>query len=257
MTGEQVSVSPLTWSHSTFVATVCPTIWQERRECRVERREIAVGYEAIVSAKYYMRKAKILATLGPASSYPKRIETMIESGRKCRADQYVARNYEEHGERSALHARRPKNYAVRSSILVDLSGPKIRTRTLKDANPVELDAGAQFTITTRDIVGDKNEVVTNFDTCRRSLIRAHEFWSMTVRSSCSSNRRPRPMSSAASSSAACSRSERDQSAQHAAADSLDDGKGPRRSDLGNGAECRLHRSFVRPESRRLPEVKER
>ena len=48
------------------------------------------------------------------------------------------------------------------AILVDLSGPKIRTRTLKDALPVILRAGQPFTITTRDIVGDENVVATTF-----------------------------------------------------------------------------------------------
>jgi pyruvate kinase len=48
------------------------------------------------------------------------------------------------------------------SILVDLSGPKIRTRTLKDGLPVKLEVGQEFTITTDDIVGDANRVGTNF-----------------------------------------------------------------------------------------------
>ena len=48
------------------------------------------------------------------------------------------------------------------AILVDLSGPKIRTRTLKDALPVILREGQPFTITTRDIVGDENVVATTF-----------------------------------------------------------------------------------------------
>jgi len=49
------------------------------------------------------------------------------------------------------------------SILVDLSGPKIRTRTLKGGLPVILKDGQSFTITTRDVVGDETIVSTNFD----------------------------------------------------------------------------------------------
>lgn len=48
------------------------------------------------------------------------------------------------------------------AILVDLSGPKIRTRTLKDGQSVILRDGAGFTITTRDIVGDETIVSTTF-----------------------------------------------------------------------------------------------
>jgi pyruvate kinase len=48
------------------------------------------------------------------------------------------------------------------AVLVDLSGPKIRTRQLKDAAPVMLEADATFTLTTRDILGDAEVVATNF-----------------------------------------------------------------------------------------------
>lgn len=48
------------------------------------------------------------------------------------------------------------------SILVDLSGPKIRTRTLENGEPVELIEGQAFVITTREIVGNGREVSTNF-----------------------------------------------------------------------------------------------
>lgn len=48
------------------------------------------------------------------------------------------------------------------AVLVDLSGPKIRTRQLKDAKPVTLNTGAQFTLTTREILGDEIQVATNY-----------------------------------------------------------------------------------------------
>jgi pyruvate kinase len=46
--------------------------------------------------------------------------------------------------------------------LVDLSGPKIRTRQLADALPVELIAGKRFAITTDDVIGNADRVGTNF-----------------------------------------------------------------------------------------------
>jgi len=48
------------------------------------------------------------------------------------------------------------------AVLVDLSGPKIRTRSLKDHLPVELKANQQFTITAREIEGDSTQVATNY-----------------------------------------------------------------------------------------------
>ncbi len=48
------------------------------------------------------------------------------------------------------------------AVLVDLSGPKIRTGELKDDQPVKLTAGQAFTITTRKVVGDEIQVSTNY-----------------------------------------------------------------------------------------------
>src|SRR2546430_8329933 len=48
------------------------------------------------------------------------------------------------------------------SVLVDLSGPKIRTGVLKNGQPVQLEANSLFTITTRSVAGDAREVSTNY-----------------------------------------------------------------------------------------------
>ena len=48
------------------------------------------------------------------------------------------------------------------SVLVDLSGPKIRTKTLEGGIFVLLKEGQTFVITTREIAGNEREVSTNF-----------------------------------------------------------------------------------------------
>jgi pyruvate kinase len=110
-----------------------------------------------------MRRAKILATLGPSSSTPSVLEDMIAAGLNAVRINMSHGTYDEHLERikcareaSAIHGRP-------LAVLVDLSGPKIRTRNLLNGTPVELKVGQQFTITTREIVGNENEVSTNFD----------------------------------------------------------------------------------------------
>ncbi len=109
-----------------------------------------------------MRRAKILATLGPASTEQSMIETMITAGLNA------VRINMSHGTRAehtvAIQTARAAAKAMDKSlaILVDLSGPKIRTRTLEGGRPVELIEGQQFTITTREIVGNEREVGTTF-----------------------------------------------------------------------------------------------
>ncbi len=48
------------------------------------------------------------------------------------------------------------------AVLVDLSGPKIRTGKLKNGQPVKLERGATFTLTTENIEGDEHRVSTNY-----------------------------------------------------------------------------------------------
>ncbi len=55
------------------------------------------------------------------------------------------------------------------AVLVDLSGPKIRTRTLQSHQPVKLEANQQFIITTRDIEGDNTQVATNYSGMPRDV----------------------------------------------------------------------------------------
>lgn len=110
-----------------------------------------------------MRKAKILATLGPASNTKEIIEKMLTAGLNAVRINMSHGSQDEHAEsiRIARAAAAEMNKPL--SVLVDLSGPKIRTRNLHGAKPVLLTQGEQFTITTREIDGNVNEVSTNFN----------------------------------------------------------------------------------------------
>jgi pyruvate kinase len=109
-----------------------------------------------------MRRAKILATLGPSSNTQSIIETMIDAGLNA------VRINMSHGEQSqhteTIRAARAASEKLGKpiAILVDLSGPKIRTRSLENGGPVLLKEGEAFTITNRDIVGNSHEVGTTF-----------------------------------------------------------------------------------------------
>jgi pyruvate kinase len=109
-----------------------------------------------------MRRAKILATLGPSSNDQITLEKMISAGLNAVRINMSHGDHEEHAARIRFARDAADKLKVPLSVLVDLSGPKIRTRGLADGNPVELRNGQTFTITTRDIVGNQKEVATNF-----------------------------------------------------------------------------------------------
>lgn len=109
-----------------------------------------------------MRRAKILATLGPASDTEAVIESMIHAGVNAVRINMSHGTQGEHTAAISTTRAIAERLGLPISILVDLSGPKIRTRTLKAGQPVELVAGGRFTLTTRDVEGSATEVSTNF-----------------------------------------------------------------------------------------------
>ncbi|MEQ1604273.1 MAG: pyruvate kinase [Pyrinomonadaceae bacterium] len=109
-----------------------------------------------------MRKAKILATLGPASNQEFVIKTMLNAGLNAVRINMSHGTQEQHAETIALARKVATSLGKPLSVLVDLSGPKIRTRTLENGVPVELIEGQAFVITTREIIGNTREVSTNF-----------------------------------------------------------------------------------------------
>ena len=122
-----------------------------------------------------MRKAKILATLGPTSESWAVIEQMLAEGLNAVRINMSHGNHEQH-EQAIRHARQAAAAMnLPLSVLVDLSGPKIRTRGLHDGVPVILPTGESFIITTRDVVGDHREVSTNFAPLTKAFSRNTSF----------------------------------------------------------------------------------
>ncbi len=109
-----------------------------------------------------MRKAKILATLGPASNQQFIIEAMLNAGLNAIRINMSHGTQEQHAETIALARKVASSLGKPLSILVDLSGPKIRTRTLENGESIDLIEGQAFVITTREIIGNTREVSTNF-----------------------------------------------------------------------------------------------
>jgi pyruvate kinase len=115
------------------------------------------------------RRAKIVATLGPASNTEPVIRDLVRAGMD------VVRLNFSHGSHEGKLAviqilrkiSREENKPL--CILGDLQGPKIRTSTLKDQQPVLLKAGEQLTITPRDVPGTASLVGTTFKTLAENV----------------------------------------------------------------------------------------
>ena len=108
-----------------------------------------------------MRRAKIVATLGPATSSYEQIRAVIEAGVDVARMNLSHGSYEVHEEvyRNVRKAADDLDKPV--GVFVDLQGPKIRLGRFADG-PVMLEKGATFKITIDDIVGDVNICSTTF-----------------------------------------------------------------------------------------------
>ncbi|MBI1352414.1 MAG: pyruvate kinase [Actinomycetales bacterium] len=108
-----------------------------------------------------MRRAKIVATLGPATSTLEDIRALVDAGMD------VARLNLSHGshdvhEKVYANVRRASDDSGRGvGVLVDLQGPKIRLGTFA-SGPVLLENDAEFVVTTEDVPGDREMVSTTY-----------------------------------------------------------------------------------------------
>lgn len=108
-----------------------------------------------------MKRTKIVATLGPASSDKEILKQMfIEGVNVCRLN-FSHGSHEDH--EAVIKTIRELNDEIGSNvaILADLQGPKIRTGVMKD-NGVELIDGEMVTIVTEDIEGTSEKFSINY-----------------------------------------------------------------------------------------------
>jgi pyruvate kinase len=107
------------------------------------------------------QKTKIVATIGPASASKEVMEGMIKNGMNVARINFAHGDFD--GHKQVIDNLRASSRAVgrRIAILADLPGPKIRVGLLA-VEPVELQPGSLFTLTTRSIVGDATHVSVSF-----------------------------------------------------------------------------------------------
>ena len=115
-----------------------------------------------------MRKTKIIATIGPASSDPSVFSAM------CRAGVNVARLNFSHGTHEEQLAKIRMIQKVREeldlpiAIMLDTKGPEYRTGTFKTGK-VHINDGDLFTFTTRDVEGDGTIVSVSYKNLAKEL----------------------------------------------------------------------------------------
>jgi pyruvate kinase len=108
-----------------------------------------------------MKKTKIVATLGPASSKKEVLKEMFLAGLNvCRLN-FSHGNYDDHAAAISLIRELNSELGLNVAILADLQGPKIRTNEMEN-NGVLLDVGQEIKVLVEKVVGNKERFSINY-----------------------------------------------------------------------------------------------
>ena len=116
-----------------------------------------------------MSRTKIVATLGPASETRESIARLIDAGMDVARMNFSHGTYEDHAKRIAMVRDAAAAAGRAVAVLQDLQGPKIRTGLLAGGRPVQLVAGATFSITTKEVLGDDARISTTYEALPRDI----------------------------------------------------------------------------------------
>jgi pyruvate kinase len=116
------------------------------------------------------RRAKIVATLGPASSSEEMFRALVRAGLDVARLNFSHGSHAQKSELIAMVRKVSKEENKPICILADLQGPKIRTGVLVDHKPVMLETGKRLTITPEQIEGTVERVSTVFTTLAENVV---------------------------------------------------------------------------------------
>ena len=116
----------------------------------------------------FIKKTKIVATLGPSSSESKIIEKMILEGVNVFRINFSHADYKLVKEKIEIIRALDKKLNTSSSILGDLQGPKIRLGKIEEG--IEISEGEEYDFyTDKEFIGNKNKGYVNYNEFSKDL----------------------------------------------------------------------------------------
>jgi pyruvate kinase len=109
-----------------------------------------------------MRKAKILATLGPVSSSEEVMRRLVESGANAFRFNFSHGTYEDHRKlyQRARNVAREMGWHI--SLIQDLQGPKIRVKLSSPGDTIQLDEGMDLYLTSDESLAGSDAIFVGY-----------------------------------------------------------------------------------------------
>ena len=115
-----------------------------------------------------MRRTKIVCTLGPATNDVEIMKQLIRNGLDAARINFSHGTYETHSDTIAKLKQAREELGAPIPLILDTKGPEIRVKNFTEEK-VYLEQGASFTLTTRDVDGDKTIAAVTYDKLPRDL----------------------------------------------------------------------------------------
>ncbi len=109
---------------------------------------------------FSLKRTKIIATLGPASSDESTLSAMIKEGMNIARLNFSHGTYETHGRSLKMIRSLEEKLGIPVAVMLDTKGPEIRTGRLK-SGAIYLTEGSTVVLTSEDIEGDENKISVN------------------------------------------------------------------------------------------------
>ncbi|WP_084332080.1 pyruvate kinase [Runella limosa] len=108
------------------------------------------------------KKAKIVATVGPASETSEMLQALVQAGVNVFRLNFSHGTHADHQERINRIRENNAKYGFSVGILQDLQGPKIRIGNVEHKDGVKITAGQKLVFTNEEIIGTSERVSTPY-----------------------------------------------------------------------------------------------
>lgn len=115
-----------------------------------------------------MRKTKIICTIGPASESEEKLRELMKAGMNVARFNFSHGTHEEHKKKFGRVVKVSGELGLSVATLLDTKGPEIRLRDFENGK-AELTAGQEFTLTTEEIVGNKNRAAITYQDLKQDV----------------------------------------------------------------------------------------
>jgi len=112
-------------------------------------------------------KTKIICTLGPACDNEETLRGLIREGLDAARFNFSHGTHPEHKERIERFRKIEKEFGLKLPCILDTKGPEIRLG--KFEQPVVLQEGQKFTLTTKEVMGDINQATVSHKDITKDL----------------------------------------------------------------------------------------